>query len=206
VKKLFVLFLSLLSLLSLFAGCTFATVQMPSYVVMLTQLYPSTINRCTGVLVDPTHVLTAAHCVDTVRRVITPDGQEGRVIDYQIAKHDMALLELDRIMWVSEYATLGKAHKGEAQIYGTCPYYWGHQARQAIYAGLWSAQLADGYWIDFRVWDTLGSDEVCGGDSGGVVIQNNKVVGITSMVESESWLSIGTRFYTVPAEVFKELE
>lgn len=183
-------------------GCASSVSSIPPYVVMLTQSYPSAVERCTGVAIGPKSILTARHCVGTVNRIITQDGQEAYAVDAQIMPtNDAAILTVNKVLWMTEYAQLGEAHSGTARIFGTCPFYWGHQARQALYIDRQNIQIGETEFADFDSWFVTGDDSgVCGGDSGGMVIQGNTVVGTISMVEADVfWVKWGTLFYTVPS-------
>ncbi len=188
-------------------ACASVPPTLPPYIVMLTNALPAIDARCTGAILDPTHVVTAAHCVKAVRRVVAPDGQEAWVIDVALADHDLAVLEINKPIYLPVYAELGMAHSGTGQVYGTCPYFWGHTPRHVVYGGMWSYEVEAGLWIDFDLWHTVGDTAaVCGGDSGGVVIQQGKVVGVTSVVESRYYfVAYGQTFLTVPSEIATDL-
>lgn len=188
---------------------------LPSAVVMLTSSWPDAMGRCTGVVVGPTRVLTARHCLNAVRRVVTPWGQEAFVTRYFASPDaDIALLEVDRTLWVpGGYAQFGEARRDiPGRLFGVCPFYWGHQARYALYRGDVSVEMEEGQpevtvsrWLMARLSDDQ-QDSACGGDSGGVIMQEGKVVGITSAVESELWfVAIGRVVYSVPQSKIKEL-
>jgi hypothetical protein len=115
--------------------------------------------------------------------------------------NDAAILTVNKVLWMVEYATLGEAQPGTAQFYGTCPYYWGHQARQALYLTRENIRIGETTYADFDAWAVVGDDSgVCGGDSGGVAIQDGAVVGTISMVAaSVFWVKWGRVFYTVPS-------
>lgn len=190
----------------LLTACAIPFSPLPSNVVMLTPLYPSVEGRCTGVVVDATHILTAAHCTRTAHRVITPWGQEARIVSYSaLLNQDVALLETDRVLIVERYAVLAHAELGVVgTVFGTCPYYWGHQARAALYNGLVEMPFDEGI-RDYDQW-IMQTNKACGGDSGGVVMQNGKVTGVISAVESDLWfVAIGTVMYAVPSDVAQEL-
>lgn len=192
----------LLIFLFLLTACAVPFSPLPSNVVMLTPLYPTVEGRCTGAVIDATHVLTAAHCTHTAHRVITPWGQEARVVSYSaLPDQDVAVLETDKVLFVEHYAELARAELGVVgTVFGTCPYYWGHQARAALYNGI--ASINDD---DYDQW-IMQTNKACGGDSGGVVMQNGKVTGVISAVESDLWfVAIGTVMYAVPSGVAQEL-
>lgn len=194
------------------SACAFSYSPLPSNVVMLTALYPAIEGRCTGAVIDPTHVLTAAHCTKSADRVITPLGQEAFVTSYDEWKtEDIAILEVDRALFVQQFAELGRAELGViGNIFGTCPYYWGHQSRLAAYNGMVEVPLVNGKIRDYDQWivqPRMGDNsKACGGDSGGVVMQGNKVVGVISAVDSDYWfVAIGTVMYAVPGDIVKDL-
>jgi hypothetical protein len=69
------------------------------------------------------------------------------------------------------------------------------------------AELRNGGVIPFDVWSTVGDTEaVCGGDSGGMVVQDGKLVGVTSMVDADNpFIAYGTTFFTVPSSIAAQL-
>lgn len=194
-------------------GCSVPFTPMPSSIVMLTPAFPVINGRCTGVIVDATHVLTAAHCVESARRVITPWGQEARIESHEAwPESDIALLKTDRVLLTDHYAELGNAAiNTPAQLYGTCPYYWGHQARTVFYGGLFDSPSPDkAFAMTYGVWYAMprygDENKACGGDSGGVVMQDGKVVGIISAIESEyPFWAIGTTIFAIPSQTIEGL-
>lgn len=203
----------LLIALWLLSGCAVPPASMPPYMVMLTPTWPTLEGRCTGAVVDAKTILTAAHCVNHVSRVVTIYGQEAAIVDAKVSpSHDVALLYTAVPLWVGTFAELANAEVGaSAVLWGTCPYFMPHQGRRAMYNGLVDVSLKDGGTLTFGQWFMLPAmgdvrGKACGGDSGGILSQGGKVVGVTSAVASDYiFIAIGSVVFTVPVEHVWEL-
>lgn len=196
----------------LLSGCVMPPAQVPPYLALLTPLLPVTRGTCSGAVISPLEVVTAAHCVASVRRVVTANGQEAWVIAARVStRHDIAVLTVDRILFVSEFAEFGHPALGvPALAYGYCPYQVSHVPRRAFYNGLVDLQIEGGELLTYGEWimPTIPNmaNKLCGGDSGGFLSQGGKIVGITSAVYSDLfWVSLGSLVYTVPVEALEGL-
>ena len=169
-----------IALLFLLSGCPAPIVDLPPpYLVMLAQTMPSQ-SRCAGVLLDSWHVLTADHCVDRgFLRVETQYGQTMQATPlHRWDEIDVAILTLPFALYAPRYARLVVPDTALAgRIYGLCPQHFVHTPRAARYMGQWheSSKWAGQMW---GVWTTA-----CGGDSGGVLVQNGNVAGVVVAVQ-----------------------
>lgn len=189
----------LLVFLLILAGCVSPSSDMPEYVVMLTEAWPNAERRCTAVAFSAVDVLTAAHCQD-MTRIVTLWGQEAKVhVQYQYPDTDMVLLRADVPLALRSFARWGASDRRQpAQVYGNCPRYWSHIPRGVVYVRDEEIQINEMPAYHTQRWKST-TNQLCGGDSGGPVIQNGRVVGIVSAVETEvPWLALGTDIFVVP--------
>jgi hypothetical protein len=203
IKRLILFGLLLLCL----SGCVPAQTQMPSFFVMLTQQWPDVDHRCSGALLNPLFILTANHCVARAEltRVVTQYGQEVAIVPYkQWPEIDIALYRALLPVYASNYAHMAEANTLEpAEVYGACPFYFSHVPREVVYLhdeliGVLNPQQP------CQMWQTLGQ-QVCGGDSGGIVVQNGNVIGVPVAVESAIfWIPLGTNVCVVPSRLIAE--
>jgi hypothetical protein len=208
--------IGLLSLLVIILGsCTAATPTrpagpLPEYVVILTPSVPYHNGRCTGIALDAWHILTADHCFGEVdlRRVMTQYGQEARVTPInQWPEVDAALLRTNVPLILPEYATFAAPDLEEpAEIYGGCEFFLLSVPRRLHFVQ--EQQLTtwqDGETRNAQQWRAVDL-RVCGGDSGGPVIQNGKVIGLTHAVLAEIlWIPYGANMFLIPADDFVDL-
>jgi hypothetical protein len=197
-------------MLFIVTGCASAT--MPPFLVLITPVLPSGDGLCTGAVVSPTEIVTAGHCAKTAMRVVTVNGQEAWVRSAKIStEHDVAVLTVDRVLWVSAFAEFANPALGvDTIIYGYCPYQVGYVARHAFYDGLLTLRVQSGGTWDYGVWILPSipgmSNKICGGDSGSPLTQNGKVVGILAAVESDVfWVALGSTTYSTPVRYAQEL-
>lgn len=199
--------LATITLCFLLSGCAAPPTQVPAWLVLLTPNWPMVEGMCTGFVVGPRQIMTAAHCTETVRRVVTTTGQEALVESARVSlDHDVALLTTDRVLWVNEFAEFANpALHTQATVMGFCPFQVSFVPRVAFYNGLVEESIEGapiqtyGEWIMPRLPGAF--NMICGGDSGSAVTQDGKVVGVLSAAQSEYYfIALGSIAFTVPPQ------
>ncbi len=174
----------------------------------LVRLETSVGGLCTGALVDAEYVVTAAHCVDVtsngVRRALSPGSVTGyhnfdttqkgdveatlKFQDVAIHEdyfgdslvHDLAILHLSTPVAenVQVLAIDGAVVNAQAKVYGFGDYYVtkgdpkGSGDARSLLGTVWNGSNLLG------VKPSDGDQSVCPGDSGGPVVQNNRLVAV----------------------------
>ncbi len=172
------------------AGCAVVpTAGVPAYVVLVTPDVHTGHNRCTGVALDARRVLTTDHCLADpwMRRVLAQTGQEVRITS--IARYpaqDAAIATLSAPLLLPAYARFAPADtKRPALLYGGCAHYLLAVPRAVHYVEeSLTISLSPPYLRRAQHWRSH-DRRICGGDSGGVAVQDGAVVGLTHMVELE---------------------
>lgn len=137
--------------------------------------------RCTGFVVNPTTVVGAAHC-NHPDLLVKARGKEVPVkVVYSDDIDDIAVLSLARPLRLSGYAAFASPHPlRPAFVFGSCPEYTLETPRRIFAATQQNDLLV--WWVDDGV--------VCGGDSGGPVVQDGEVIGIVLLATSNFvWLA-----------------
>lgn len=204
-------FVALLAILVTLTSCA-PPAGVPTYLALLTPMFPSSNGTCSGAVISPTEVVTAAHCVPSARRVVTVAGQEAWVVGARLlTTNDVAILTVDRVLWVTDYAEFARPVLGvQTLAWGYCPYQVSAVPRRAFYNGLVTLTVEGLPEQDYGEWILPAvpnlANKLCGGDSGGVLVQHGKVVGIVAAVYSDLFfVSLGSKAYSVPTEYLEGL-
>lgn len=166
----------LLLLVLVLGACT------PSYFVMLTRITPDGSYRCSGSVLDPNHILTADHCLALgTLRIETQQGKTTYAYPLtRFPELDVAVLRTVQPLDLPSYASLGEVDKTQpAYLYGVCPHHFSTTPRKVRWV---SDDWQTNYGIACDKW--IVENSACGSDSGGPVIQNGKLVGMTLAVKS----------------------
>lgn len=156
----------------LLAGCVAGPP--PAYVVKLAGPRGAV---CTGILLDPIHIITADHCLDAgVNRAQTMDGQSTATEPLERRPGvDMAVLRALMPLRIESksYARIGQPRPGASgAFWGHCTEYGGETVGRVVFL------QADGEAC--QLWLFLAP--TCGGDSGGPIVQDGRVVGMLQTV------------------------
>lgn len=168
--------LLLLLLIPVLGDCT------PSYFVMLTRVAPDSAYRCSGSMLDESHILTADHCLTLgTLRVETQAGDTTYA--YPLARFpelDIAILRTVHPLELPAYASLAEVDKTRpAYLYGVCPHHFSTTPRKAVWV---KDDWRTSYGIACDRW--IVEKSACGSDSGGPVVQDGKLVGMILAVKS----------------------
>lgn len=195
----------ILLILLLSACISPAETKMPAYFVMLVQIAPNVSARCSGIALDQWTILTANHCLDRgTLRIETQYGQTSLVYTAQrFPEHDLALVYSMFPLSLPEYARLGVANTYlPASLFGVCPQHFSHVPRETNFS---TSDWTNKNNISCEKWIVQSS--ACGSDSGGLLVQDNQVIGLTIAIKNW-WPSSGTlegkEVCVVPSQVIME--
>lgn len=179
--------------------------EMPPYFVMLTQITPNVESRCSGAALDEWTVLTANHCVDRQTfRIETQYGQSSFAYPVlRFPESDIAILHSVLPLALPEYALLNQANVSvPASLFGVCPQHFSHVPREMYFEDAdWFSENN----IPCEKW--IAQTSICGSDSGGFLVQDGQMIGMTIAVRSW-WLMPGKvegkEVCVVPSQVIME--
>lgn len=160
-----------------FDSLAFVTVQ----IQMSDASSPDVIQTCSGVVISPTFILTAAHCVDqkNMRAVITYDKKALPIVrsyvhpkyvrEFETNRYDAALVEISQNNSLVYYATLLKSQPTEAIT--TIAGYGRTSFNQPSAHELYKVQMGM-HWLNYSESEAVlkplnETSGACHGDSGG---------------------------------------
>jgi hypothetical protein len=170
-------YLVILVLILILTACA-ASEPSPQYLVRVGSSYSW---RCGGYAIDQWHIITADHC-QHISRALLADG--ATVPLRSVARWpaiDTAMYETDEPLHLDNYATLLPiAVDRPAYAFGFCPAWNSSAARFAEYTATEKEPL---YCHRFHMTGSY----ICNGDSGGVIEQDDNVVGMISKFRGASF-------------------
>lgn len=213
------IFSVLLSLVFLINGCVmpekFQRTLPPAYLAMLTNNNVRESYRCTAFIYNERYVVTAYHCLaitDGIVRIVTQYNQENYIHSYYYDKLlDIAVIKTTFPTYVEEYPKFDEPkYNVVGQAYGMCTRYMYFSPRYVLNFGLLKYHELSKKFIDDMdfdktfVWYTVQDKfRICLGDSGGLVIQEGKIVGMTQVILAKIFTGIGNHVYALSG---KEVE
>ncbi len=150
-------------------------------------------------------ILTANHCREFTR-VVTQWGQENKAsVEREYLPSDMVVMKTDSILLLRAYAQIAEPDiEQPAAIFGNCPRYFSHMPRMVSYVGTENIEPGGVEAYSAQRWRSY-NGQLCGGDSGGPVIQEGHLIGIVSAVETKiPWLIQGNDVFIVLATEWTE--
>ncbi len=213
----------LLGLCFLVVGCLgspptkFTRNTVPSYLVMVTSEGTNFWHQCAGIQTNAVTVITAAHCLPKDiknQKVLTQYNQTVWFSEYtKLESLDLAIIKTSVPLYTEEYPTFGLPKPGLVETYGLCAGQFYFNARSATWMGtleslpLYLRTLDDTLKSEgklplmyqfYSVFDTHSfENSVCLGDSGGVVVQDGTVVGMTEVIFPFLWMKKSQWFGTL---------
>lgn len=196
----------LVSTCVLLIGCVNPVPLELDYIVMLTTPIPSSDARCTGFLIDSTTIVTANHCIKYVTRAVNIYGEESPVkTAIQWDDMDVAIVRSKYPFYARSYAAIGKPDKNRAaEAWGMCPHFMGIKPRFVKFKSSMEITAHPGVLtIDVDQWIT--DALICGGDSGGIIVQNNQVVGLINATEINFLWAMGHSAFSTSGQTLKQM-
>lgn len=176
------------------------------YIVMLTDRNVSQEERCAGVMIDNFYIVTANHCTHFANRVVDIHGNDASVSAVERwESYDIALLKAREPIPLQTFATFAAPTVEQAGILiGMCPQYIGLTERYVAFRAHVDTIVNPGS-IRLLLDQWVSTDIICGGDSGGVVLQNEKVVGIINASDLSYFTGMGESAYVTDGMTVQSL-
>jgi len=180
----------------------------PPYLVLITADEAQIVHLCGGIQTSSNIVITAAHCLPKNiinKKILTQYNQTLWFSKYTTFESlDIAIIKTDVPLYTEEYPKFDKPHSGLVDTYGLCPTQFYYNSRVAAYID--SMELLPNFREAlertrskssemplmsqfYSVYNTYSlQNSICLGDSGGIVLQDGKVVGIIDAIFPMLWL------------------
>lgn len=190
----------------------------PSYFVMLSDWNVYQQMRCSGFAVNEHTVVTAAHCFTKnflISRILTQYNQEVHFTSYKLYPNlDLAIIKTPEKIYAEEYPKFAKPEYKVGQSYGLCTLYFFYNARNVLHL---SKVLGNPLYdkttkVDkvkdfskFSSWLTVDPKQViCLSDSGGIIRQDGKIVGMVSEILSLPLVGMSTQMIAIDGDAIYE--